>query len=744
MEKISFPVIGMHCASCSHLIEKSLAKEKGVIEAKVNYGSEQAEVKYDPTLLDINIIKKKIEDLGYKALVEDSIDLEKQSAEKEAEKKKEEHNLLVKLIISSILSLIILFGSFPNWFIFVPKLLTSGYILLVLATIVQFWVGRSFYQIAWSNLRNRSVSMETLIVMGTTIAYLYSLVAFLFPGFLNNIGASNVMYFDTSAVVITLVLMGKYLEIKAKRGTNEAVKKLIGLRVKDALVIRDNREERVSLDKVVLGDLVKVRPGEKIPTDGEIVEGLTSIDESMVTGEPMPNQKGVGDRVIGSTQNLNGVITFRVTKIGKDTLLSQIISMVTEAQSSQPEVQKLVDKVSSYFVPAVILIAFMTFIFWYFASGLGVAVTTSIAVLVIACPCALGLATPTAIIAGVGRGAKAGILIKDSGGLEKLNKIAAIAFDKTGTLTQGKPEIQKIVSFEGSDEREILSLAGALENNSEHPLSLSVIQKAKADKIKLRKVHNFINLQGLGISGEIAAGKYWFGSLGLMQKIKVDNYEEVEKFAKREADGKSLSFLAEKTKKKNSVIGAMIISDQIRETSIKAINTLKKMKIFTVMITGDNEGSARDVSNKLGISKYFAKVLPGEKSQIIEKIKRDYGSVAYVGDGINDAPALAKADVGISLATGTDIAIESAQITLLSGGIKEVASSIVLGRKVFQTIKQNLFWAFGYNILLIPAAAGVFYWLSGKLLNPEIAAFAMAASSISVVGNSLRLKSVRI
>src|SRR4030042_3293779 len=499
MEIVSFPVIGMHCASCSHLIEKKLAKENGVIEARVNYGSEQAEVKYDPSLLDINIIKKDIEDLGYKALIEESVDLEKQSSEKEAEKKKEEHNLLVKLIISSVLSLIILFGSFPDWFFFIPKILTSGYVLLIMATIVQFWVGRSFYQIAWSNLRNRSVSMETLIVMGTSIAYCYSLTAFLFPAFLKNIGASSVMYFDTSAVVITLVLTGKYLEIKAKRGTNEAVKKLIGLRVKDALVIRDGKEERIGLDKVLLGDLVKVKPGEKIPSDGEIMEGITLIDESMVTGEPMPSQKGVGDRVIGSTQNLNGTIIFREKKMGKDTLLSQIISMVTEAQSSQPEGQKLVDKVSSYFVPAVIVIAFLTFIFWYFASGLGIAVTTSIAVLVIACPCALGLATPPAIIAGVGRGAKAGILIKDSGGLERLNKIGAVAFDKTGTLTEGKPEIQRIVSFEGVSEKEILSLAGALENNSEHPLSVSVIQKAKAENIKLRKVSNFINLQGLGI-----------------------------------------------------------------------------------------------------------------------------------------------------------------------------------------------------------------------------------------------------
>ncbi len=643
----------------------------GVVSSSVNYGNETAYLEIHDGGIAEGDIEKAIEGLGYKI-----------GKNIEEEKKKKLASLKVKVVVSIILAGFIMVSGFIK----LPEL--TKYLILILATIVQFWAGGEFYQATWSGIKNRSTSMDTLVAIGTSAAYFYSIYT------LTTGGPS---YFDTSSVIITLILLGRFLEANAKSHTSDAIKKLLGLTPKTARVLRGREYIEIPISELAVGDLVKVRPGEKVATDGVVSEGTSYIDESMLTGEPMPVKKEKGDTVTGATINKNGSLVFKVTKVGKDTMLSQIVKMVVEAQGSRADVQRFADSVSSYFVPAVLIIAIMVFVAWSINGSFGNALTNAIAVLIIACPCAMGLATPTAIMVAVGRGAKQGILVKDAESLELLNKIKTIIFDKTGTLTLGKPVLTNSV------DRKYLQIAASLESNSEHPIGEAIVAKAKNEKLKSKKVKNFRAIEGKGIEGIVDGTKYYLGRPGISL-----------------FEGKKL--LAE-----------FEVEDSLKPNVSEVIENLNRRKINVWMVTGDNRLTAEKIAKEAHIKNVLSEVIPGEKSQ---KVK-EFHSVAFVGDGINDAPALASANVGIAMGTGTDVAIESAGITLLNKNIGSVLSAFNLSKRTMNVIRQNLFWAFGYNIILIPVAAL-------GLLNPMLAAGAMAASSISVVGNSLRLRTVKI
>lgn len=692
MRKKSYPVIGMHCASCAKLIERSLTSTPGVVAASVNYGSESATIEMDEGVSDAEI-KKAVQNAGYSLAEEES--------DKEEIKKEELRKLKSKVIITGILAVLVVLGSFPSIF----KISFDPLLLLILATPVQFWSAKEFYLATWSGLKNRAASMDTLIVIGTTAAYGYSLFSLVFGG---------EMYFDTAAVIIALILLGRYLEAKTKAHTSDALKKLLGLQAKTARVIRGSDEIDIPIEEVEVGDKIRVRPGEKIPVDGIIIEGSTSIDESMVTGESMPVEKIKGDTVIGSTMNKNGSIIFKATKVGKDTMLSQIVKMVGEAQSSRAEIQRLADAVSSYFVPIVLMLAVATFVVWFDIGAFSQSLTNMIAVLIIACPCAMGLATPTAIMVGVGRGAERGILIKDAQSLEVAYKIKSIIFDKTGTLTKGEPQVTDV-----SGDKNTLQIAASLEVGSEHPLAEAIISEGKRRNVKIEKVKDFKAVTGKGIEGVLGGKKYFLGK----PTTRTKEVEELEE------QGKTVVSLISGKKQ----IGIIAIADTLKEGAKDIIEALERKGISTWMISGDNERTAKAIAKQLDINNVLAGVLPHQKADKVRELE----NVAFVGDGVNDAPALAASDVGIAMGTGTDVAIESAGITLLNKDIKSVLVALNLSRVTVKVIRQNLFWAFGYNVILIPAAALGY-------LNPMIAAFAMAASSISVVGNSLRLKIAKI
>lgn len=691
--KKSFPIVGMHCASCAKLIERKLSKIPGVLSCAVNYGSEQATIEADEKVKDGDLTNA-VADIGYKAII--NAEGEKTPDEiKEEEKGRELYRLKIKVIVSGILSSIIFIGSFPELFGFNINAL----VLLALATPVQFWAGWEFYLATWSGLRNRTASMDTLIAIGTTAAYGYSIFSLF--------GLVSGMYFDTAAVIITLILLGRFLEAKAKAHTSDAIKKLLGLQAKTARVIRDGREIDIPIEEVKLGDKIRVRPGEKIPVDGVIVEGESAIDESMVTGESIPVDKIAGSSVIGATINKSGTFVFKATKVGSDTMLSQIVKMVSEAQGSKAPIQRLADIVSSYFVPAVLMLAVLVFVIWFDFGFFGFAFVNTIAVLIIACPCAMGLATPTAIMVGTGKGAGKGILIKDAESLETLHKVKTIIFDKTGTLTKG----QMILVNETDNKH--LQIAASLEKNSEHPIAQAIVNRAKEKKIKLLEVTKFKALEGLGVEGIINGKKYFLGKSKEGGVVLTINHQSLAIFK---------------------------VSDEMKEGVKEVVVGLTSKGIDVWMITGDNEKVAHEIAKKAGIKNVLAGVLPSQKKDKVKEFK----DVAFVGDGINDAPALAASSVGIAMGTGTDVAIESAGVTLLNRDIRSVLTAFNLSRVTLNVIKQNLFWAFGYNVILIPVAAGVLYPFFGLLLNPALAAFAMAASSISVVVNSLRLKTLKI
>jgi Cu+-exporting ATPase len=738
---LEIPIQGMECASCVQAIEKALQRTNGVVRASVNLATGKAKVEYLPSETSFAELKKSIESTGYKVLEvsskEEAKDVERIIREKEYKK------LKIKFLIGAVLGLIIFLGSMRHWFPWVPALLSDYFVLWAIATPVQLWIGWQFYRGAWGSFRHRNADMNTLIAVGTSAAYLYSVAATLVPSFFEKGGIRPEVYFDTSALIIVLILLGKLLEARAKGQTSEAIKKLMGLQAKTARVIRNGREQDIPVEEVLVGDFVLVRPGEKIPVDGVVEEGKSAVDESMITGESIPVKKVPGDEVMGATMNKTGSFKFKATKVGKDTALAQIIKLVQDAQGSKAPIQRLADVISGYFVPIVISIALATFVIWFnFGPSpvLTFALLNFVAVMIIACPCALGLATPTAVMVGTGKGAEKGILIKGGESLETAHKLNTIVFDKTGTLTKGEPEVTDIISGNGFSEEEVLRFTASAEKASEHPLGEAIIKRANERRLVLEEPKDFIAIEGHGIEATVDGQSVLVGNLKLMNERKI----EVGKLQKEAEDLAGESKTPIYVSLNGKTAGLIAVADTLKENSILAVKRLKGLGLEVVMLTGDNRKTAEAIARKAGIDRVLSEVLPEDKVQEIKKLQSKGMRVAMVGDGINDAPALAQADVGIAIGSGTDVAMEASDITLIKGDLNGVVSAIGLSRKTIRVIKQNLFWAFFYNTLGIPIAAGILYPVFGVLLNPIFASAAMAFSSVSVVSNSLRLRRAKI
>jgi len=738
---VEIPIQGMHCASCVQNIEKALLRTRGVTKAAVNLATEKARVEYIPSEMSLKEIKEVIEQAGYRVLEvppeEELADIERIVREKEYKK------LKLKFFIGLALGILVFLGSSPRWFPWIPDFLNNFFVLWALATPVQFWIGWQFYRGAWNALRHRNAEMNTLIAVGTTAAYLYSVAATIFPSFFKAGGVMPEVYFDTSAAIIVLILLGRLLEARAKGQTSEAIKKLAGLQPKTARVVRDSKETDIPVEEVMVGDEVVVRPGEKIPVDGVVISGKSAVDESMITGESMPAKKEAGDEVIGATINKTGSFRFKATKVGKDTALAQIIKLVQDAQGSKAPIQRLADKIAGYFVPIVISIAIATFVIWFnFApsSALTFALLNFVAVLIIACPCALGLATPTAVMVGTGKGAESGILIKGGESLETAHKLETIVLDKTGTLTKGEPEVTDLVTLGSFGQEEVLTFAASAEKASEHPLGEAIVKKAAEQGVEIQASENFKAIEGYGIEAEVKGKKILLGNAKLMQGRKIGT-EELEARAKElSQEGKTPIYVSIEGK----MAGIIAVADTLKENSTQAVERLKKMGLEVVMLTGDNRRTAEAIARKAGIDRVLSEVLPEDKVHEIKRLQSEGKRVGMVGDGINDAPALAQADIGIAIGSGTDIAMEASDITLIRGDLRGVVSAIELSRRTIRVIKQNLFWAFFYNTLGIPIAAGILYPFFKILLNPIIASAAMAFSSVSVVSNSLRLRRAKL
>jgi Cu+-exporting ATPase len=738
---LELPIQGMNCASCVQKIEKALLQTRGVTKAVVNLATEKAKIEYIPSETSLEEIKKAVESSGHKVLEfapsEEVEDPERLIREKEYKK------LKVKFIVGLILGLLIFLGSSRHWFPWIPSFLGNFYVLWALATPVQFWIGWQFYKGAWGAFKHRNAEMNTLIAVGTSAAYIYSVVATLFPSFFEAGGIKPEVYFDTSALIIVLILLGRLLEARAKGQTSEAIKKLMGLQPKTARVIREGKEIDIPVEEVLVGDTIIVRPGEKIPVDGNVKEGKSAVDESMITGESIPVKKKAGDEVIGATINKTGSFKFEATKVGKDTALAQIIKLVQDAQGSKAPIQRLADVISGYFVPIVISIAIATFVIWFNFGpfpALTFALLTFVAVMIIACPCALGLATPTAVMVGTGKGAEKGILIKGGESLETAHKLDTIVFDKTGTLTKGEPEITDIVTINAYSEEEILKYSASAEKASEHPLGEAIIKRAREKKIELHDPKNFNAIEGHGIEAEVDGKKVLLGNLKLMRKRQIAVRDLEGKAEGLAGDGKTPMYVSLEGK----AAGLIAVADTLKENSLQAVEKLKKLGLEVIMLTGDNKKTAQAIARKAGIDKVLPEVLPEDKVHEIKSLQSGGRRVAMVGDGINDAPALAQADVGIAIGSGTDVAMEASDITLIKGDLRGVVSAIELSKRTIKIIKQNLFWAFFYNTAGIPIAAGALYPFFGILLNPIFASAAMAFSSVSVVSNSLRLRRAKL
>ncbi len=743
--KVAVGIRGMHCASCAVMIEKKLNKLEGV-KATVNYGGEKAYVEIDDEG-KMQQVKETIEKLGYSVAEQAGHGMHEHhgpegfSDREKAGREKQIRELKRKVIIGAILSVAVFFGSFPEWFAFIPALLADPRVLMILTTPVQFYVGYEFYRGFWLATKNKTADMNTLIAVGTSAAYFYSAAGVLFPELAAGSGVHAALYFDTAAVITTLIILGRYFEAIAKGRASQAIRKLIGLQPRTAKVIRDGKEIEIPVEELVIGDVFVVRPGEKIATDGVVIEGYSAVDESMITGESMPVSKGKGDTVIGATINKAGLLKIKAARVGKDTTLAQIVKIVEEAQASKAPIQRLVDKVSSYFVPAVILIALFAFGYWYFlaAQPFIFAFTILISVLIIACPCALGLATPTAILVSTGKGAESGILIKGADALEGAHKITAVVLDKTGTLTKGEPEVTDIVPISKMNAPEVLKLAAIAEHGSEHPIGEAVVGKAKKS-MKIPGAEKYAAAEGKGIRALYMKKWILVGSRRLMEENKISPKKVEKQLAKLENEGKTAVIVAYG----KEIIGLIAVADTLKEHSKQAVEKLRKMGKKVIMITGDNERTARAIAKQIGIEEVFYQVLPGEKAEKIKKLQKKGEAVAMVGDGINDAPALAQADVGIAIGSGTDIALETGSIVLVKNDLRDVVTAIGLSSYTIRKIKQNLFWAFIYNAAGIPIAAGLLYPFFGFLLNPMIAAAAMAFSSVSVVSNSLLMRRYRV
>ncbi|PRX40711.1 Cu+-exporting ATPase [Planifilum fimeticola] len=721
-EKAELDIRGMTCAACARRIEKGLARLEGVIRADVNLATERGTVEYYPAALDVAEIVKKVKDLGY-----DASPRKDRANLREAEIRVQKRRFLIAAFLSAPLLWSMLHMGGPLS-VLVPDLLMNGYVQWLLATPVQFYAGWPFYRGAYKNLKNGSANMDVLVALGTSAAYFYSLYLLLTGG--------DAFYFETSAIIITLILLGKLLEAVAKGRTSEAIQKLMGLRAKTAVVIRNGREREIPVEEVEKGDLIRVRPGEKIPVDGVVVEGRSAVDESMLTGESIPVDKQPGDEVIGATINKHGTLTFRATKVGKETALAQIIRVVEEAQGAKAPIQRLADRISGVFVPVVVLIAIGTFLLWYLALDPGNierAILNLTAVLVIACPCALGLATPTSIMVGTGKGAEGGILFKGGQYVENAHRIDTVVLDKTGTITKGEPEVTDVRPFGDRTEEELLRLAASAEKPSEHPLAQAIVRGARARGIEPSAAEGFQAVPGKGIEASVDGRKVLIGTRKWMEENGVDTAPAEAVMETFEEQGKTVMLVAADGKP----AGWIAVADTVKPTSAEAIRELKQMGLQVWMLTGDNERTARAIARQAGIEHIRAEVMPGDKAEEVKRLQAEGRRVAMVGDGINDAPALAVADIGMAIGTGTDVAIETADVTLMRGDLRAIPAAIRLSRLTMRNIKQNLFWAFFYNAVGIPVAAAGY-------LAPWLAAAAMAFSSVSVVSNSLRLKRAKI
>ena len=757
-KKIVIPVTGMTCASCVSHVEKALKELTGVISVNVNLATEKAMVEYDAARVSVADFRRAVDGAGY-GIIEVSPEATAETDVVTEAHQREARNLRRKLIFAGIIGAYMLLVAISeltggSW---LPAFFGNRYLLWALATPVQFWAGWQFYKGMWGALKHKTANMNTLIAVGTSAAYLYSVAAILFPDFFAAGGRGANVYFDTAAIIVALILFGRFLEARAKGQTSAAIKKLMGMQAKTARIVRNGEEVDIPVDEVAVGDIVIVRPGEKVPVDGIIKEGHSSLDESMITGESIPVEKGAGDEVIGATINKTGSFRFEATKVGKDTALAQIIKLVEEAQGSKAPIQRLADLISAYFVPAVIGIAAVTFVVWYFfgpAPALTFALLNFVAVLIIACPCALGLATPTAIMVGTGKGAENGVLIRSGEALETTHKINAIILDKTGTLTQGQPVVTDVIALPGFREEDILTVAASAERGSEHPLGEAIVNAAHDKNLNLIDVTDFKAIPGHGIEAGVEGRKVLLGNLKLMHDRHLPLNGLETKAADLSGEGKTPMFIGIDGK----TAGIIAVADTLKPNSKEAVAELHRLGLEVVMLTGDNRRTAEAIARQVGTDRVLAEVLPEHKAQEVKRLQEEGRVVAMVGDGINDAPALAQADIGIAIGTGTDVAMEAADITLMSGDLRGVVTAISLSKRTMRTIKQNLFWSFAYNVSLIPIAAGILYFVFGQsgvpaglrfflgdygFLNPMLAALAMAASSVTVVSNSLRLRGFR-
>ena len=766
--KTTFGVGGMTCAACVSHVEHSLVQIPGVVNVMVNLATERALVEYDPDITNISNFSDAVQSAGYRVegneseILDTALELERLS------KTRDILDLWRKFVFALGTGLLLMAGTFEllPWASWVSETKFYPFLLWILATPVQFWAGWQFYVSGIGAIRHGTANMHTLIALGTSVAYGYSVVIVILdsssPEFLNYLGISSALFFDTSAIIIALILLGRYLETRARGRTSEAIRRLIGLKPDVATVLRNGDELNITVEQVIVGDIVLVRPGGNIPVDGKIIDGNTTTDESMLTGESMPVEKTVGQPVFAATLNIAGAFKFEVTQIGQQTMLSQIIRRVEEAQGSKAPIQRLADRVAAYFVPVIMLISLSVFCFWFFVApppSLTFAILALISILIIACPCALGLATPTAIIVGTGKGAEKGVLIRNAETLEICHQVDTIVFDKTGTLTEGQPKVTEIIACldntNDSADR-VLSLAASMELNSEHPLAKSVVAEARVRKLSLYPVTDFQALPGNGITAKIADRQYWLGNRSLMDSLDIDYSTFIQEVSSLSLKGNSLMLLADE----EGIQGLIALADVLKPTAHEVVHHLQVMGFEVMMLTGDNANTATTIAKAAGIARVESDVLPKDKSEVIKKIQSEGSVVAMIGDGINDAPALVQADVGIAMGSGTDIAIEASDVTLMKSDLKGVVFAFDLSNRTFKTIKQNLFWAFFYNLLLIPVAAGILYPVFNMLggvpeglrlffgtegfLNPMLAAMAMAASSVSVISNSLRLRNLKL
>jgi Cu+-exporting ATPase len=748
LDQATLKLRGMSCASCANNIEQAIRLVPGVMECAVNFGAEQASITYDPRRTDLGEIQEAVSEAGYSSfsLQEQEMVTGEDDAEKAA-RLAENRDLTRKVWVGGIISTVLFIGGLPAMtglhIPLIPAWLHNFWLQAVLTAPVQFWCGGQFFVNGWKAFKRHNATMDTLIALGTAAAYFYSLFVTIFPGFLIAQGLTPAVYYEVAAIVITLILLGRLFENRAKGQTSEAIRKLMGLQARTARIIRNGKEQEVPINEVLLGDIVVVRPGEKIPVDGEIMSGSSTIDESMVTGESIPVKKQAGDEVIGATINKTGSFQFKATRIGKDTFLAQIVKLVQQAQGSKAPIQRLADQVTGWFVPAVIAIALLTFLIWFLVMGnLTLAIITMVEVLIIACPCALGLATPTSIMVGTGKGAENGILIKGAESLELAHKIQTIVLDKTGTLTQGKPTVTDFITVNGTangNEMKLIQLAASLERNSEHPLAEAVVRYAESQQVELNEVQEFEAIAGSGVQGYVAGHLVQIGTGRWMRELNIDTQALQDRKDQMEAAGKTAVWLSVDGKMQ----GVMGIADALKPSSVAAVRALKRLGLQVVMLTGDNQRTAEAIAREVGIVRVLAEVRPDQKAATVQSLQAEGKVVAMVGDGINDAPALAQADVGIAIGTGTDVAIAASDITLISGDLQGIVTAIQLSRATLKNIRQNLFFAFIYNVAGIPIAAGILYPFFGWLLSPVIAGAAMAFSSVSVVSNALRLRNFR-